>query len=177
LIDTNWSNVRQAKKLGLRAFRGNVLSEDTHYELDLDGIGKLVAATPNDEINSMAAMHFAEVFDRSQVFQLSPSEQGRQRRSDVPKHMRGRYLFGDWANYEELDRMFGAGAVVKSTNLTEEFDWPAFRAMYGEQVLHVFTIRPSGRLRVTALDQKYNPTAGDTVVAVVYPLERVNDRQ
>mgnify|MGYP006173109369 CR=1 FL=1 len=39
---------------GLRAHRGSILAEFIEDELDLVGIGRLLATTPNDEVNALA---------------------------------------------------------------------------------------------------------------------------
>lgn len=47
---------------GLRTSYGNVLSEQARDALELSGIGRLLALTPNQEVNTLAAMHFVEFF-------------------------------------------------------------------------------------------------------------------
>jgi Trk K+ transport system NAD-binding subunit len=74
LLDTNYANVAAARMLGLDAHRANILSEFAEEELDFNGIGHLIAGTPNDEVNSMAAYKFIHHFTRSGVWQLSPTD-------------------------------------------------------------------------------------------------------
>ena len=45
LVDTNRKNIRKAHKEGLPAFAGNILSEEVYDNLDLVGIGYLLALT------------------------------------------------------------------------------------------------------------------------------------
>ena len=70
LADTNWENLAAARLEGLPTYHGNVLSEEARDELELTGIGRLVALTPNQEVNALAAMHFIEFFGRSEVYQV-----------------------------------------------------------------------------------------------------------
>ena len=65
LADTNRGNVNAARMAGLPTFFGNILAESSLEKLNLDGIGRMLAVTANDEANSLASLHFAEVFDRS----------------------------------------------------------------------------------------------------------------
>ena len=67
LVDSNWANVTAARKAGLSAYYANVLSEELLYDIQLDDIGRLLALTPNDEVNSLAALHFVDIFGRSEV--------------------------------------------------------------------------------------------------------------
>ncbi len=76
LLDTNYSNVAAARMAGLNAHCISVLSEYVHEELDLAGIGRLLALTPNDEVNSLASIEFAHHFGRKNVFQLAPWDRG-----------------------------------------------------------------------------------------------------
>ncbi|MBN2844289.1 MAG: cation:proton antiporter, partial [Sedimentisphaerales bacterium] len=75
VVDTNWSNINKVRKIGIDTWHGNVLAEYALDEIDLDGIGKLLALTPNDEINSLAVLRFADIFDSSEVFQLASGSQ------------------------------------------------------------------------------------------------------
>ena len=50
LVDSNWANVTAARRMGLQTHYGNVLSETAEDEIDLHGIGRLLALTPNDEV-------------------------------------------------------------------------------------------------------------------------------
>ena len=80
LVDSDKAKVDEARRLGLRAARGEVLSRRLLRELDLDGIGHFVAATPNDDVNTLAAAHFRRLFGDARVHQVRPSsELGRPR--------------------------------------------------------------------------------------------------
>jgi len=50
LVDTNVHNCRVAEKDDLRSYCGNILYEEFVEELDLGGVGKLLALTSNDEV-------------------------------------------------------------------------------------------------------------------------------
>lgn len=71
IADSNSLNISKAKSMDLPTYHGNVLSEITLDELDLDGLGHLVALTPNDEVNALACIKFADVFGQKHVFQVA----------------------------------------------------------------------------------------------------------
>ena len=56
LADRNWANSLASRMEGLPTYYGSVLSEYAIDEIDLNEIGGLLALTPNDEANSLAAM-------------------------------------------------------------------------------------------------------------------------
>ncbi len=59
LIDTNRAHVSAARLAGLGAHTANIHSESVLDDLDLGGIGRVVAMTSNDEVNSLACLHYA----------------------------------------------------------------------------------------------------------------------
>jgi CPA1 family monovalent cation:H+ antiporter len=133
LVDTNYSNVSAARMQGLPTQTASILSEYVGSELDLSGIGKLFALTPNDEVNALAVRQFADQFGRSNVFQLMPraSEQNKPRGS-VDEKLTGRKLFHSSMTYPRLTQRFNNGAKLKKTLLTAEFDYEDFRELYGD---------------------------------------------
>lgn len=172
LVDSNWSNVSAARNMGLRSYYGSILAEEMVNEMQLEGIGRLVAMTPNDEVNSLAAIHFVEIFGRSDVYQLPPESAVRsEKRMELPMHLRGRYLFGKDATYSVLSRRFQDGAVVKRTSITEEFNIERLRSVYGESVLPIVLVTESGMLQPYATESRPTPRAGDTLLSIVNPKE------
>ncbi|MDZ7681462.1 MAG: NAD-binding protein [Fodinibius sp.] len=83
VADSNWKHIYRAKDMGLKTYHGNVLSEFALEEIDLDGIGRMLSLTPNDEVNSLAALRFGDIFGRSHVFQLPPNIRGETENKDV----------------------------------------------------------------------------------------------
>ena len=168
LIDTNWGNVTAARNAGLHAYYGDVLAENLFSELQLDGIGRLLAMTSNDEVNSLAALHFHDVFGSSEVYQLpSRSSQLKDGRGAMPPHLHGRFLFDDEATFDHLMARFQSGAVVKKTNLTDEFDFDDYKKMYGENALPLMVITESRRIRVYTADYDPSPEPGEVLISIV----------
>jgi NhaP-type Na+/H+ or K+/H+ antiporter len=170
LVDSNWANVQAARQRGLTVRYANVLTERAldQLELELDGIGRLLALTPNDEVNALASIHFAEFFDRSRMYQLSSeSAEAQGKRGGIPEHLRGRLLFHADATHGALAARVQGGAVIKRTRLTEEFDYAAFTGQYGESALLLFTIRESGDVLVMTPSERAMPRPGQTLIALV----------
>lgn len=172
LVDDNWSQIAEARQAGLETFYVGVLQEYVFDEIDLDGVGRLLALTSNDEVNALAALHFMEVFGRSEVFQLPPPRISESEGTDqlLPKHLRGRLLFAESATCAELERRLAEGAMIKRTPLTQEFNYAAFRDHYGQSAIPMFAVRRSGRLAVIATDVQTVPEPGDTLIALVDPV-------
>lgn len=177
LVDTNWANISSARSKGLRAYYANILSENLFYDLQLDGIGRLMAMTPNDEVNSLAALHFNDIFEKSELYQLYPSGKNRRnQRSKIPKHLRGRFLFDNKVDYNYLEARFRDGAIVKKTTITEEFSFEDFKARYGENVLPLFAIR-EGRLKVFTDEEEPEPRPDEILISLVEPTFEGNNKK
>ncbi|MGJ8698323.1 MAG: cation:proton antiporter [Verrucomicrobiaceae bacterium] len=127
LLDTQYQKVAAARMEGLNAVRANILSEYAEEELDIAGLGHLVAATPNDEVNSLAGREFQHRFGKANVWQIMPGDRDAHHTKSVASHMRGRYCFLDGPKFGELSSMVGRGAVLKATPLTEVFTLEDFR--------------------------------------------------
>ena len=120
MVDTNRWNVQQAKLEGLPTYYGSVVSQEVLERVELGGLGRLLAMTSNDEVNSLAALNFSRVFGRSEVYQLATKVT--QKRTDaVSRELRGRPLFTVEATYSRMNEMIDAGARVRRTRITETF--------------------------------------------------------
>lgn len=166
LVDSNWANVAAARREGLKTHYLNILSEHALQELDLDGVGRLLALTPNDEVNTLAALRFDDVLGRSHVFQLPPEGSGKGDGS-IPKNFGGRLLFHRKATHHRVVERYAAGAVIKKNKLTEEFGYDAFRQRYGEEALPMFLIRESGQVALFTPDAPPSPKTGQILISLV----------
>lgn len=138
LIDTDPYNVTRAIAGGLTARRMSVLAEEAAHDLDLRGIGRMLALTSNDEVNALATGRFARVFGRREVFQLAPGKR-RSGQSAVPDEYLGRIVGMDGLTYATLDersrqgwKVVGApsGATI-DTALDEQLIIPLVRVAEG----------------------------------------------
>jgi hypothetical protein len=87
----------------------------------------------------------------------------------VSRHLRGRFLFDRDATYWYLTARFDAGADVKTTNLTDEFDYQKFKDRY-RKAIPLFLIGDNGKLTVFTVIDPPEPGPGQRVTAVVDPL-------
>ena len=168
LIDTNLQNVQQARQQQLPAQQANVLGEDVMEQLDLGGIGRLLALTPNGEVNALAALHFSEIFERAEVYQLTTrSEQQRDHEGDLPQYLRGRPLFGRNVTHADLAQRFAAGEQIHVVSITESLVDLETRLRRREEATPLFIIRANGRLHVYSDDRTpVRPQPGDHLLVL-----------
>ena len=171
LVDTNYGNIAAARMKGLPTCWANILSEYVREEVDLGGIGRLMAMTPNDVVNTLAAQQFTEFFGRAGVYQLAVRTNETDRQEPVPQDRLGRLLFAAEAGYPRLAQRLAAGAVVKATRLSEEFDYEAFCNLYGKSAIVLLVMGETGELTVSTVDTPLAPRAGQTLISLVDPVE------
>ena len=70
LIDSNLTNIKKAKELGLEAFDSNIYSETLADNIELNDVGYLMALTGNSDINKYAIDKFGEQFGENGSFRL-----------------------------------------------------------------------------------------------------------
>jgi len=173
LADSNWVNVSRARMAGLDSRYGAVLSRGILDELDLHGIGRLLAVTSNDEANALAAVHFAEVLGRKNVYQISPGDpEGSSRARVHPEHLQGRELFSDDLPCESFESRHSDGWKVKSTSLSEAFGYEQLIEKYGQELEPLFYLDKDGMLTVCEARRKTKPRSGQTVIFLAPPSER-----
>lgn len=167
LVDTNRDHIALARMEGLRTIFGSIVSPVVQKNLELSSIGRLLALTPNDEVNALAAIRFARVFGRSEVYQLAPSTDGK--KAEVARDLRGRLLFGANCTWTALNDRLESGATLKKTPLTAEFGAAEFKNQYGQRATPLFLIGSGGELIVVTPDQPTEHQPGQTVVSIMDP--------
>jgi NhaP-type Na+/H+ or K+/H+ antiporter len=167
MLDTNFSNVSAASMAGIPAKRLNILSEYVEEELDLTGIGQLVAATNNDEVNSLAAKEFNHIFGSAEIWQVAPLDDNAHHTNAVAANKRGRILFTGRPNRMKLERLVVKGAVVKKTTISEQYSFQDFIEGNPDAIILFLDSEDKG-LRPASGDLKKVPP-GNSIYALVFP--------
>lgn len=169
LVDTNPENISLARMDGLPVCYASIGSDFVHHETDLGDLGKLLAMTSNDEVNTLAASEFAEQFGSANVYQFAPHDKASQRHQRVPAHLRGRILFAEGLTEDQVRDRYEAGFRIKKTTLSEGFTMKQFREKYGADAILMFALPDKSRLIVIASNSTYDPKPGHKLIALVPP--------
>jgi FlaA1/EpsC-like NDP-sugar epimerase len=159
MVDTNPGNVADAQAAGLPAHHGNILADHILEEMDLTGIGRSIAVTANDEVNSLAALHLTEVFGRSNVYHL-PVEK------EVTAHLSGRRLFSPTATFRALERRFEGGAQIRCQPVDGP-NGPAAALRASPTFLPLFVLTEDGGVQFVSTEAELRPRAGQKVASLV----------
>jgi NhaP-type Na+/H+ or K+/H+ antiporter len=160
-----------ARLVGRRTYYGNLIDHELPLDLDLSGIGRVLAMTPNDEVNTLATERFAEVFGAGETYQLAatPFGPGIEAQSEA---FGGRTLFDAGLTYADLARRIDEGAEIKRTKLTSGFNVEHLREEMGPGGLTLFLLRNQQLfIRATDAPRRILDRAqpGDTVLWLTSP--------
>ena len=177
LLDNNPVHVRAARKEGLTAHQGNALSENILDEITLSGIGYLLITIPNDEVASLTALHFSEVFDSTDIYQLAAQPDSRHGGEGVmPGHLRGRPLFGENTSYQSLRAHLDRGDTIEVLSLADEdgdetqeyYTYDDLSAAYEDTtVIPLFVLREGETLEIVSETSQFQLRPDDQFVALV----------
>ncbi len=168
LCDSDWYSLSKARMLGLPTYHGSPLSEHAAYNLDTSGLGRLLALGVLDDANQLIMVRGRDEFGKKKVFSLPRSQD-----SDISeKHAldpvyRGRTLFAPGLGYWKLSSMINAGAQIKATKLTDNFNFEKYTQ--GNSIQSLFAINPKGFAIPFTLDQEIKPASGWTIIGLYPP--------
>lgn len=168
LVDTNADNVRAARMAGLNAINSDATAPHALDEVHLDGIGRLLAMTSNDEFNALSAMNFSEVLGRAGVYRIHPDAGGRTPKRALLEHGHGRLLFDSEATFTNLTLRFAQGAEVRATKLSAVFTAEDAAAQH-PNATPLFAISSAGNVSIFSDDHTPSLGPGATIVSVVGP--------
>jgi len=171
LADDEWDGIRLARMEGLATFYGNPASPHAERNLDLTGIGRLLAMSTHRERNSLACVHYRQEFGREKVYRLrnlAPHEATD--RAALAGSLLAPPLFDETMTHARFAELLEQGWRIKSTRLTAAFDWAHFVEQYGADSVLLFGVEEKGALRVASSKRVLEPKSGWQVIALVPPV-------
>ena len=168
LVSTNWANIIEAKMQGLPTYYGNPISEHAERNLDLVGIGRLLAMTPSEDQNALTALHYRMEFGPDAIYSLqakTTKAAGEKMKPAVKR--RGRTLFGSKVTFGMLASILAKDGDIKITKLTEKFGFDEFKKAHAAKTIPMFAIDPRDRIHVFTAEGSPEPEAGWTLISLV----------
>ena len=169
VVTREGADVSRARMAGVPVERANILSDYAVKDMDLSGIGRLIAGTDLDEVNSTAAREFAHVLGRANVFQVKRADDvddtSKDQRKRAARHLTARTPFQPPMTHAELEAAAEAGMRLKRTRLTSEFTLEDFRATHGPDAVLMFLLR--GKQLEVVTPGTTIPGSDVTVIALV----------
>ena len=168
LCDSSWENISAARMEKLPTYFGNPTSQDAEAHLDLVGLGHLLTLSPSSELNALACMHFRHDFAANRRFTLPSGAESR--RSDKHRsrdEVRGQPLGSSALSFPQFASSLSKGAEVRTTTLTNTFDWPAYQSLHGDRAVVLIARDPNGWIHIANQPFSLQPCADWTLVALI----------
>jgi hypothetical protein len=164
LSDSYPRPLRPAQRAGIPTYEGEILAGDVHEELDVGGIGYVLAATRDDPYNALVCAHFAAELGHERTLQLPLHGADHTDPGALDPEARGRIAFPEDLTFEDLEARHRQGWRFAATRLAE--NEPEGRDEKSEPLL---LVRASGVVVPSTAEAFASPRAGDLLVTLAAP--------
>lgn len=169
IVDSSWEDLQPAREAGIPFYHGDMLSEQTEYNLDTIPYDYLIAATDYDSYNALVCTTFMPEYGRTNVFRLSPYTDIEENTGDAVAKIGGRILFHEDISLSGLNRKLEEGYEFRQTSLTAQYRYKQYLQEKDDHTIFLYAIKPSSRLRFYTEESVPSPEAGDTIVSLIPP--------
>jgi NhaP-type Na+/H+ or K+/H+ antiporter len=164
LCDSNWDKLRQPRLLGINTYHGNPSSKDALKKIKLDNYGVFLGLADHYEANVSQANRFKEKFGERSVFILPVhNSHGNPERDLVTEDFSARTLFNDDLNSFQLARVIAFGGAVKTTKLSENFDFEKWRE-HAPNAAPLCVLTAAGKLKFAVSGEELSTQADDQII-------------
>jgi len=168
LADADWENIQKARMEGLRTYFGNPVSQYALDNLDLSGIGKVFALTPNSELNALACLRYQDIVGHGAAYALRTAEDSAlSKRLVAFDHEPEQIPFGRRITYPRLLHWLERGAALHCTKLSDAFRYDDLLQRYRGRIIPMFALDPSNRVQVFTEARALTPDVGWTVIGLM----------
>jgi hypothetical protein len=161
LADNDPDSIAEARAAGLETYLGTILSEEALAELDLHGLGRMLACTANREAAALAALHFGRTFGRSNVYAVPIASHHERADHDRAADLRARPLATGGLGVLELTAALGHGGRVTVEQGTREHRHT--------RAVPLFVVTSGHHLVLSAADGPAHASPSDRVISLVLP--------
>lgn len=163
IVDHHRSALNEARMKGLEVFYGNPLSEHVDKYMDLIGFTHLFAMSRNNEANAIVCKYYQPYFGGGNVYRIEDGSSGGER-EELAHELKSFELFSADASWTKLASLLATDATIKSTSLSEEYDFETHTEKWGKNALSLFGLDEKNRLRVFNTGKETKPGPGWTLV-------------
>lgn len=172
LTDSSWENISAARMESLPTYFGNPASQHADANLDLTGIGQLLALSPSSQLNDLACTRFRPDFGKANLYTLSNAhEQRLSEKHRLNSELRGQPFGHPAHTYGQLASLLAHGAEIRTTTLSSTFGWADYQALHGSRATLLLAFDPRGWVHVASEHLAFSPSVDWTLVALIKPTE------
>lgn len=174
LTDSNWENTSLARMEGLSTYYGNPISEHADRNLDLLGLGKMLALSGRGNLDTLASLRFKSEFGSNNVYELKTNrEQIISDKHQISMRHRGYQLFGSDVTYGKLANWIGNKAEIKKSQLSDEYNFDAYLNNYKDRIIPLFALDTKHRLQIFTSEQDLKPDTGWQIISLILPKDHM----
>lgn len=168
IADPNWDAIKKARMENARTYFGNPISDHASRRLDLSGIGNLLVLSPYRQLNPMVMTHFEHEFGHeATILGLATSDNASMESHQISEGFAKKLtLFGESVTYGYLASAMKKGAVIKTTNISEDFTFQDYLNKYDRDLIPLISISEK-RVEVFKSDKKTSPKGGWKIVSLI----------
>ncbi|UPT78525.1 cation:proton antiporter [Sulfurovum sp. XGS-02] len=178
LADTDWENVNHARMEGFDTYYGRVISDHADRNMELAGIGGLLAISPHATLNALASVRFKSEFGVENIYYLQNAE-GKKLEKSKASHSTivGRQLFTEDVTFTKLSSLLHGDGEIKTTTLSEKFDIEAYKKAHESKVIPLYLIDTDGKLHFFTTDHELKPKEGWKITSLIYKRKENNEKR
>ncbi|WP_257347575.1 cation:proton antiporter [Pseudalkalibacillus decolorationis] len=169
ITDSSWDRLVAARNLGVPHYRGEILSDQTDFQIDLTPYEYLIASTDIDSYNALVCKTFIPSFGRTNIFQLSLHNSHGDNLIALKPTVGGNIIFHDGATWEVLNKKVESGYVFRRTTITEQYPYDQYVEERASDAELLFVYRASGKLEFYTEENELRGDIGDVIVSLGPP--------
>jgi NhaP-type Na+/H+ or K+/H+ antiporter len=168
VADTNWDAVKDARMGSIKTYFGNPMSEHAQRHLDLTSVGSALMLSPYKQLNPLVMMHFEhELGKEATILGLSSKDtEGMSSHQVSDSYAKKLGAFDNFVTYSYLASAMQRGAIIKTTPITETFDYEAYLARYSHELVPLIYIY-EGAVHIFSANTSLEPKAGSKIISLI----------
>lgn len=168
LADPSWENTSEARLKGLPIFYGNPISEQADRNLDLVGIGRLIALSPRREDNVLASMRYKPEFGSENIFALQTAKEASAagKQTAIGQNYKGTFMGPDDFTFSKASQWLKQGGRIGTTQITENYSFEDFMQAQATNVVPLLAIDKKRSIQVFGNNGELSPKAGWSVISL-----------
>lgn len=171
LSDSDWDNIAKARMEGLPTYYGSPVSEHAKRNLDLTGIGRMLALDAGEHFNELVATRYRDEFGKNTSYSLSNMGEAADTASkhQIATAHGGQTLFTKNLNYWQLANLLEQGATIHAATLSNSFSFKQYLESHNNEIIPLFAINPKGYAEPFTVENNLLPEAGWTILSLFEP--------
>lgn len=168
IADTNWESIRLARMNNIPSYYGNPMSEHAGRSVDLSLYGTVLVMSPYKQLNPLVTYHFEHELGKGAVLGLSVNEPQKRASHQVSESYAAKLcLFNETITYAKLAGYVTKGGKIKTTRLSDEFNYEDYQKEYQKRSIRLCTIEPNGKVTMFTSLKDIQPKSDWRIVSLI----------